>query len=114
MFKTYEKYIVRSFINKFLTISLIFFSLIVLLSILEEISFFKNTDVNFIISFDNFSWSTNYFLKFFLIFLISTQFLFYDLIKKDELNLFKINGLSNMKIIKILSILSFIIEFLPF
>ena len=39
MFKTYEKYIFRRFINKFLTISLIFFSLIVLLSILEEISF---------------------------------------------------------------------------
>ena len=47
MFKTYEKYIVRNFINKFLTISIIFFSLIIILSVLEEISFFKNTDVNF-------------------------------------------------------------------
>ena len=111
MFKTYEKYIVRSFINKFLTISLIFFSLIVLLSILEEISFFKNTDVNFILPYliTFLGAPITLFEIFPFIFLISTQFLFYDLIKKDELNLFKINGLSNMKIIKILSILSFII-----
>ena len=43
------------------------------------------------------------------IFLITTQFLFYDLFRKDELNLLKVNGLSNIRIIKILSILSFII-----
>ena len=42
MFKTYEKYIVRNFINKFLAISLIFLSLVIILSILEEISYFKN------------------------------------------------------------------------
>jgi lipopolysaccharide export system permease protein len=36
------------------------------------------------------------------IFLISTQFLFYDLFKKEELNLLKTSGLSNFKVIKIL------------
>ena len=52
-------------------------------------------------------------MKFFpFIFLISTQFLFYDLFKKDELNLLKINGLSNLKIIRILSIVSFAIGIL--
>ena len=48
MFKTYEKYIIKNFLNKFLTISLIFFSLIVILSILEEISFFKRVEINFL------------------------------------------------------------------
>ena len=43
------------------------------------------------------------------IFLLSTQFLFYDLFKKDELNLLKTNGLSNIKIIKILFFSSFLI-----
>ena len=43
------------------------------------------------------------------IFLISTQFLFYDLFQKDELSLLKVNGLSNLKIIKILSFVSFFI-----
>ena len=35
--------------------------------------------------------------------------MFYDLFKKDELNLLKINGLSNLKIIKILFFSSFLI-----
>ena len=82
MFKTYEKYIVKNFINKILTVSLVFFSLIIILSILEEISFFKNINVNFL---------TPYFLVllsapitlfeiFPFIFLISTQFFFIRLI----------------------------------
>ena len=114
MFKTYEKYIVRNFINKFLTISIIFFSLIVILSVLEEISFFKNTDVNFTLPYliTFLGAPITLFEVFPFIFLISTQFLFYDLFKKDELNLLKINGLSNLKIIRILSITSFAIGIL--
>ena len=41
MLKTYEKYLIKNFINKFILISLIFFSLILVLSALEEISFLK-------------------------------------------------------------------------
>jgi lipopolysaccharide export system permease protein len=40
------------------------------------------------------------------IFFLSTQFLFYDLFKKDELNLMKINGLNNLDLIKILLIIA--------
>ena len=114
MFKTYEKYIVRNFINKFLTISIIFFSLIVILSVLEEISFFKNTDVNFTLPYliTFLGAPITLFEVFPFIFLISTQFLFYDLFKRDELNLLKINGLSNLRIIRILSIVSFAIGIL--
>ena len=114
MFKVYEKYLIKSFSLKFLLISFVFLSLIIILSILEEISFFKNV-------------STNFFFPYFLtllgapitlfeifpfIFLLTTQFLFYDLFKKDELNLLKSNGLSNLKIIKILFIFSIIIGIL--
>ena len=35
MFKVYEKYIIKNFLNKFFYISLVFFSLIIILSILE-------------------------------------------------------------------------------
>ena len=104
MFKTYEKYIIKNFLNKFLSISLIFFTLLIILSILEEISFFKNLSVSFFYP---------YFLTFLgapitlfeifpFIFLLSTQFLFYDLFRKEELSLLKVNGLSNLKIIFIL------------
>ena len=48
MFKIYEKYIIKNFLYKFLTISIIFLSLVIILSILEEISFFKKLEVNFL------------------------------------------------------------------
>ena len=111
MFKTYEKYIIKNFVNKILSVSLIFFCLVVILSILEEISFFKSLDVSF--HFPYFLTLLNAPITLFeifpFIFLISTQFLFYDLFKKEELNLLKSHGLSNFKIIKILFISSFII-----
>ncbi len=111
MFKTYEKYIIKSFTNKIILLSLIFLSLIIILSVLEEISFFKNTSVNFIVPYliTFLGAPITLFEIFPFIFLISTQFLFYDLFKKDELNLLKINGLSNLKIIKILFFSSFLI-----
>ena len=43
------------------------------------------------------------------IFLLTTQFVFYDMIKSEELNVLKKNGLTNLNIIKILFILSIII-----
>lgn len=104
MLKIYEKYIIKNFINKFFLISLIFLSLIIVLSILEEISFFKNSEVNFMFPYflTFLSAPITLFEIFPFIFLISTQFLFFDLFKKDELNHMKNNGLSNLKIIKIL------------
>ena len=104
MFKTYEKYIIKNFINKFIAISVIFFSLVIILSILEEISFFKNLDVNFLFPYflTLLSAPITLFEMFPFIFLLATQFLFFDLFKKEELNLLKSNGMSNLKIIKIL------------
>ena len=114
MLKTYEKFIIKNFINKFIIISLIFFSLVIILSILEEISFFKKIDANFIYPYflTLLSAPITLFEIFPFVFLIATQFLFYDLFKKDELNLLKVNGLSNLKIIKILFITSFLIGIL--
>ena len=111
MFRTYEKYIFKNFINKFLLISLIFLSLIIILSVLEEISFFKNTKVNILFPYliTILGAPITLFEIFPFIFLISTQFLFYDLFKKDELTLLKTSGLNNFKIIRILFLISFFI-----
>ncbi len=91
-------------------ISLIFFVLIIILGVFEEISFFKDTDANFL---------TPYFMTilnapitlfeiFPFIFLISIQFLFYEIFKKKELILLKVNGLNNLKIILTLCITTII------
>ena len=111
MFRIYQKYLINNFLIKFLNLSLLFFSLIFILSILEEITFLEDLEVSF---------GYPYFLTFLsapitlfeifpFIFLLSTQFLFYELFKKRELVLLKTNGLSNLKIIKILFLLAFII-----
>ncbi len=111
MFKIYQKYLVKSFINKFLTLSLIFISLVIILSVLEEISFFKNINTNFLLPYflTILGSPITLFEIFPFIFLLSTQFLFYDLFKKEELNLLKSNGLSNLKVIKTLFLTSFLI-----
>ncbi len=104
MFKIYEKYIIKKFFEKFIKTCVVFASLIIILNVFEEISFFKNLDSKFF---------TPYFLTllntpitlfeiFPFIFLLSTQLFFYDIFKKNELVLLKNNGLSNLKIIKTL------------
>ncbi len=108
MFKTYQKYIISNFLSKFLLISGIFFCLTIILGVLEEISFFKNLEISFLYPYflTLLNAPITLFEIFPFIFLLTSQFLFYDLFKKDELNLLKKNGLSNFKIIKILFFLS--------
>tara|TARA_Y100000389_G_scaffold202687_1_gene248762 strand:- start:5212 stop:6291 length:1080 start_codon:yes stop_codon:yes gene_type:complete len=111
MFKIYQKYLINNFLIKFLNLSLIFFSLIYILSILEEITFLKDIETSFwypyLLTF--LSTPITLFEIFPFIFLLSTQFLFYELFKKKELILLKANGLNNLNIIKILFFLAFVI-----
>jgi lipopolysaccharide export system permease protein len=108
MIKIYQRYLIKSFLVKFLRIGIIFFSLIVILGILEEISFFKNVRALFIMPYllTLLNAPITLFEIFPFIFLLTTQFLFYDLKKNGELNLLKKNGLSNFKIAKILLFLA--------
>jgi lipopolysaccharide export system permease protein len=111
MFNTFENYIIRLFLKKILTISLIFLSLVLILSIFDEISFFKDLEINFffpfLITFLNAP--STLFQIFPFIFLISTQFFFLDLINKNELEVLKINGLNNLRVIRILFLTSLLV-----
>ena len=85
--------------------------IIFILNILEQVEFFKDTKLNFFylvfLSFLNTPSILFEILPF--IFLLTTQLFFIYLIDKNELEIFKYNGLDNLKIIKILSIYSFIL-----
>ena len=111
MFKVYQRYLINNFLIKFLYLSLIFFSLTFILSILEEITFLKNIEVPFWFPYflTMLSAPITLFEIFPFIFLLTTQFLFYEMFKKRELVLLKANGLNNLKIIKILFFLAFAI-----
>ena len=42
MFKVYQNYLIINFLSKFIYLSLVFFSLSIILNLLEEITFLKN------------------------------------------------------------------------
>ena len=112
MIKTFEKYLVILYLKKLLIVSAIFMSLIVIISIFDEISYFKHSQLGFffpvIITLLNAP--SVLFQIFPFIFLISSQFFFLDLINTDELSVLKTNGLSNLKIIRILFFTSFLMS----
>ena len=85
MLKIYQKYLINNFLIKFFYISIIFFSLIIILSLLEEISFFKDLEINFLYPYflTLLNAPITLFEIFPFIFLLTTQFLFYDLFKSD-------------------------------
>jgi len=102
MFKIYQSYIYKKFLLKYFYLNLVFLTLVIILGTLEEISFFKNLDSNFtyplILTFLSAPNTLFEILPF--IILLSTQFLFFELINKNELSLLKRNGLNNSELIK--------------
>tara|TARA_B100000767_G_scaffold205496_1_gene192289 strand:- start:124 stop:1203 length:1080 start_codon:yes stop_codon:yes gene_type:complete len=111
MIKTFEFYLILLFLKKILNNFLIFFALIFILSLFEEISFFRNSEVHLfypvLIAILNVP--STLFEIFPFIFLVSTQFFFLDIIEKNELEVLKINGLTNLKVLRTLFFTSFIL-----
>ena len=108
--KTYIKFIINLFNISFLKIFIIFFLVISISGILEEINFFKSIEVNFlyIVFLSLLNTPSIIFEILPFIFLLSTQIFFINLINKNELEIFKYSGLNNFKIIKILGAYSFV------
>jgi lipopolysaccharide export system permease protein len=112
--KTYTKFLINGFLKSFLHVFLIMISLVFILNILKEIEFFSNKDVNsfYPIYLSIMSSPSIIFEMFPFIFLIATQFFFLKLFNNDEINIFKYSGLKNIKIINILSLVSFFVGIL--
>jgi len=109
--KVYIKFLINLFNTSFLKIFFTFFIIILIINFLEQIDFFKNTDISLyyliFLSFLNTPSIIFEILPF--IFLLSTQVFFIYLIDKKELEVFKYTGLNNFKIIKIISLYSFVV-----
>jgi lipopolysaccharide export system permease protein len=109
--KTYIKFLINLFNISFFRVFTIFFIIILITNILEQIEFFKNINLSFFyllfLSFLNTPSIIFEILPF--IFLLSTQVFFIQLIDRNEINIFKYTGLNNIKIMKILGIYSFIL-----
>jgi len=110
--KTYTKFLINHFNISFFKVFFIFFIIILITNVLEQVEFFRNTNLSFIylifISFLNTPSILFEILPF--IFLLTTQVFFINLIEKKELDIFKYSGLNNFLIIKIISIYTFILS----
>ena len=108
--KIYIKFLINLFNISFFKVFSIFFIVILLTNILEQIDFFKNIDISFFyLVFLSFLNSPSILFEIFpFIFLLSTQVFFISLIDKKELEIFKYSGLNNFMIIKIISLYTFI------
>ena len=109
--KIYQKYLIKELFAKIIQVTFVFFILGFIMGILEELSFFSNIDVNFYYPFFLVLLNVPSLIYelFPFIVLISVQLLMIKLIDNGELITFKNNGLSNFKIVKIISSSSFIL-----
>ena len=98
---TYKKYILGLFSKTLIEVALVFFSLILIINLFEEIKFLENEDVGtyypIFLSLLNTPAIIFDILPF--IFLISTLFFFIKLIDKNELSIFKYTGITNNQIL---------------
>ncbi len=110
--KIYIKYIISNFVKLVLIVSSIFFLLVLLLNLFEEINFFKDINENlyYPLLLNILNAPTILINVFPFIFLISTQFLVINLIEKNELIILKNFGIDNFKIIIIISAVSFVVS----
>ena len=113
-FKTYQKYIINNFLTTFGKIFVIFLSLAFVLTIFEEISFFKDIEISFFVPFflTLLNVPSVLYEIFPFIFLISTQFFFIKLSDRHELIALKNFGLDNTKVLKLVSLTTFVIGIL--
>ncbi len=105
----HKKYLIQLFLKKILLIFFIFLSLVYILNLFEEVSFFKDLNSNIILPIitTTLNAPSIIYILFPFIFLIAAQLFFIDLIEKNELDLLKINGYTNFKILSIIALISF-------
>ena len=114
MIQNYKKYLYKNYLNSFLKVSLVFFSISIIMNLFEEINFLKESDNTLLLPLFLTVLNTPSILFeiFPFIFLISSLFFFMELIDKDELIIYKVYGLTNFKIIKIISTATFVVGLL--
>ncbi|MBD1153847.1 LptF/LptG family permease [Pelagibacterales bacterium SAG-MED23] len=108
MIKKYESYLTKLFLKNILIIVTVFIFLSFFLNIFEEIKYFENKESNIyypvILTILNIPSIIFEILPF--IFLLGVMFFFISLYDKDEIELLRSNGIDNIKITSIISIVS--------
>ena len=114
MISFYKKNIITIFLKNILIVSIFFFSLVLILNVLEEVTFFKDLEVNLFVPLFLTILNTPSILfeVFPFIFLIGTMSFFIEILDKNELIIYKSYGLSNLNVISIIISTTFILGIL--
>lgn len=106
--KKYQKYIYAEFLKNFVLISFIFFCIVVIINIFEEIKFSEkyNTEIYYSIYLSIINAPSLLFEIFPFIFLITVKVFYLNLLEKSELSILNINGVSNFKIVSLLAVVA--------
>jgi len=110
MILKYKKFMLNQYLLSFTKVTLVFSSIIIVMNLFEEVSFFKNQEkflIPLILTFVNLP--SLLFEIFPFIFFLSSIFFYSNLIEKNELNIFRLNGITNFKILFYLSQINFLI-----
>ena len=110
MVKTLDKYLINLYFKKLFLVLIVFFTLTIILTVFEEITFFDDVNSKFYLPFLlaalNAPTTILEILPF--VMLITTQLFFLEIIKKRENELIKLNNLDNFYFIKLLSVCAFL------
>ncbi len=114
MLLNYKKYIFKKFSICLAKVTFVFCAVILIMNLFEEINFFKDNEEFILmpIYLTLLNIPSILFEIFPFIFLIGTLFFFIETIDRDEINIFKVYGITNLKIIQILALLTFFIGLL--
>ena len=106
----HRKFLTHLFLKKIFLVFFVFLCLVFVLNLFDEVSFFKDISSNIFLPLaTSLNSPSIIYLIFPFIFLISAQLFFIDLIEKNELDLFKINGYTNIKIVSFIGLISFVL-----
>ena len=111
MVKKYQSYICTLFLKNFLFITFIFFCLILIINFFEEIKFSEknNIDIYYSLYLSLLNAPSLIFEIFPFIFLITVKAFYLNLNDRNEIDILNSNGISNLKIVFLLMLLSAIV-----
>ena len=111
---TYKKYLFKKFSKKILLISGIFFVLVLIINLIEESNFLKNSETTFItpLTLTMLNGPSLLYEMFPFIFLISTQFFFIEIYENKEIDTLRQFGMDNFSLLRFLILISFLFSFL--
>ena len=109
--KKYQTYMCSLFFEKFIKVSLIFFCVVILINFFEEVRFSEkhNIEVLYIIYLSILNAPSLIFEILPFIFFIAIKLFYIELNDKSELEIFNSNGISNLKIVYLLTFITSIL-----